>query len=140
MSFHKSVLHSLKTPQDSSLHFSPYLKEKISLFIQFERKLSSFRWSGFKFTDYHIALQNLAYLQIKVSLVNNYHIYRPMYWWVLKGFIFWQRKFLKLYTNNTDFFSFRWMCQWCHQYSNKLTVYFSHSHTFHEWRRSVGVG
>ena len=32
------------------------------------------------------------------------------------------------------------MCRWCRQYSNKLPVYLSHSHTFHEWCRSVRVG
>ena len=35
--------------------------------------------SEFKFTDYHIALQNLAYLQMQDSLVSNHHIYRPVY-------------------------------------------------------------
>ena len=33
----------------------------------------------FKFTDYHIALQNLAYLQIQDSLVKHHHVYRSMY-------------------------------------------------------------
>ena len=32
------------------------------------------------------------------------------------------------------------MCQRYRQYSNKLLVYPSHSHTFHEWSRSVRVG
>ena len=59
---------------------------------------------------------------------------------VLKDFIFWLRKFLKLYTNNIDFVSFRWMFRWCRQYSSKLPVCLSHSHTFHGWCRSVCVG
>ena len=33
----------------------------------------------FKFTDYHLALQNLAYLQIQDSLVKHHHVYRSMY-------------------------------------------------------------
>ena len=44
----------------------------------------------FKFTDYHIALQNLAYLQTQDSLVKHHHIYRSMYWKAaLKDLIFW---------------------------------------------------
>ena len=80
---------------------------------------------------------NLAYLQIQVSLISN-HIYLTIYWKVvLKYFIAWSRKLLKLHTNDTGFFSFRWMCWWCYQYSNKLPVYFSHSHTFYDWCRSA---
>ena len=33
-------------------------------------------FSELKFTDYHIALQNLAYLQVQDFLVSNHHIYR----------------------------------------------------------------
>ena len=94
--------------------------------------------SEIKFTDYHIALQNLAYLHMQDSIVNNHHIHRSLYWKeVLKDFNFLQRKFLKLYTNNADVFSLRYMCRWCRQYSNKLLVYLSHSHAFHEWYRSA---